>query len=158
MKRFRYSLQAVFTLRQREEQQALELYARALAERQQAITQLEEVHQAQAEWWSRWNREVSQGCSAGSLQQWQRCNYRLTEQERQAVAALNKCELAVNKSLQSVLLARQAREAVEQHLHRQKLAYARDLNRAEQSALDDLAQRRLLMPLQFGKHLSAARL
>jgi flagellar export protein FliJ len=141
MKRFHFSLQPLLTLRQRNEQSALEKYAQALLVRQRALEQVDIVHRKQSESWNRWRAEVKAGCAAAVLTQWHACERNLAEQRQQAEAALRQAELAVNQTLQQALATRREREAVEKHLQKEHRRYKVELNREEQKALDDLAHR-----------------
>ncbi len=149
MKKFHFSLQALLTLRQRSEQNALEAYARALLTRQQSLESLALANEEQAQWWVHRRKQLTQGCSAGALEQWRASDCTLTERRETAEAALGQAEVAVNQTLQAMLLARREREAVEKHLQRQRLNYQRELGREEQKNMDDLAQRRVLPALGF---------
>lgn len=143
MKRFHFSLQALLTLRQRAEQKALEKYASALLARQRALERADAVRHEQNEWWARRRQELAKGCSAGSLDQWCASNHNLNEQRKAAENGVAQAEVSTNQALQSMLLARRDREAVEKHLHRERERYQRALGQEEQKILDDMANRRV---------------
>lgn len=143
MKPFRYSLQALLALRQRGEQHALELHAQALMGRQLALDQLHAVRRVQEESWSRWRMEAGQPCTASVLIQWDLGNRTLSEREQSAEAAVRRSVVAVDQSLRKLLVARRDRQAVDNHMEKQRLAYKSEISRQEQKASDDLAQRRV---------------
>lgn len=143
MKRFRFSLEALLTVRRRAEQNALEKYASALLARQRNLELLGAVHREQSQWWARWRNDLSKGCSAGDLMQWRASDRHLSEQRQRAEAAVSQAELHVNQALQEMLVARRDREAVENHWHKQRSKYDFDLSREEQKGMDELAQRRV---------------
>jgi flagellar export protein FliJ len=144
MKPFRFSLQALLTLRRRAEQVALEKYASALLVRRQALEQCDQLHQEQSQWWARWRHELDRGCSGSTIELWHSSNEQLAERQRAAESALAQAELGMNQALQGVLLSRRDREAVEKHLQRQRAHYLREVGRDEQKQLDDLAHRHVL--------------
>jgi flagellar export protein FliJ len=149
MKRFRYPLQALLTLRQGSEQQALEKYAGALLVRQRALGRLEAICQEQQEAWQRWRAVLGTGCPAGLLAQSRAYDALLRERQEQAGAALRQAELATHQALEELLNARRQRQAVDKHLQRQRDRHHLEMGRAEQKALDDLAGRRLVPVLRL---------
>ncbi|MEW6302705.1 MAG: flagellar FliJ family protein [Verrucomicrobiota bacterium] len=142
MKPFRFALEALFTLRQRQEQSALEHYARMLLQRQQAMERLRardhELHEARRAFQQR----AADGCSAGRLAQEQRHCVRLDEQCRQAAAQLNAAERTVQQAHQAALHARREREFLERRRELQQMLHDRALARLEQKELDDLVNGR----------------
>lgn len=84
MKRFRFTLAALHVVRQRQEQEATELYAKALLERQKARDQLEVLGREQDMQAEETRREMSAGCPADRLRQRQVFHETL----RQAILAL----------------------------------------------------------------------
>jgi flagellar export protein FliJ len=141
MKAFRHTLAALLTLRERAEQKALERYASALHERRNALGTLHAVEREQNAWRGQWRAALSQGCSAGSIEQWRGSERSLLEQQERATRALALAESNLAQSFQAVLLARRDREALEQHLKRQRVVYQRALLHCEQNESDELAQR-----------------
>jgi flagellar export protein FliJ len=147
MKKFRFTLQALFTVYQQREQAALEAYANALTERREAARKVDEAERRCQEAWD-FNRErMVAGFSAVQLWQAQQyCVLARKAQERLA-EALRHTQRVVDRALETLLGARQSREAVEKYRARQHERYQRDYQRDEQKTIDDLAQQMNVMQL-----------
>ncbi len=141
MKPFRYTLQPVLILRQRQETQALEAYAHRLSARQRAANELTTVNQQVEAHTLHHRRVLTDGCTAGELEQLRGYHGRLEERRLVARNALLGTERAVSRSLKDLLLARQKREAMDQHRDQMRTQYDHTLNSEETKALDDLAGR-----------------
>ncbi|MDB6020533.1 MAG: Flagellar export protein FliJ [Pedosphaera sp.] len=142
MKPFHFNLEAVRTLRQRQEQKALEQYAQTLLARQQAVERLEsaqrELDAASLELADR----LETGCAASQISQANDYQRVVIKRRDESMIALGAAERRVNASLQAMLAARQQREIVDKFFDKQKATHQRDLARSEQKMLDDLAGRR----------------
>ena len=149
MKSFRFSLQAVLTLRQRQERFALEAYAAALLARHQAVARVKAVEQELAAAWSDLRRRQETGCPAAEMAQAMAFSQVLSRRRDEAVTALMAAERGVNLSLQNLLEARRQRETVDACHDKQRLAHQRNQTRQENRLLDDLAGRRFT-PLLAG--------
>ncbi|MBC8001044.1 MAG: flagellar export protein FliJ [Opitutaceae bacterium] len=149
MKSFRFSLQAVLTLRQRHERFALEAHAAALLARHQALARLEAAELELSAAWSDLRRRRDTGCSAAEMTQAGEFSQALSRCRDTATAALAVAERGVNSSLQNLLEVRRQREIVDACHDKQKLAHQRELARQESRLLDDLAGRRFT-PLLAG--------
>jgi flagellar export protein FliJ len=141
MKRFRFTLQAVLTLRQREEQAAQERYARALLQRQLAAQQLalaeEQLLRAQAD-----QRRLLNGASTAAKLATAHALVRAAgERHDHGVATLQHAERAAQQSLQAMLAARRAREAVERFQSQQRRRHDAATQREEQKLLDEFSRR-----------------
>lgn len=141
MRAFRYSLQALLSLREGRERKALEVYGDALAEREASLARLEEFRRAEQETWSGWKEQITKGCTAGAMIQWQACCRKMDELRAGAEAALDRSSRAAEDSLQEMLHARRDREAVAGHRDRQRAAFDKETGRSQQDELDDLGQR-----------------
>ncbi len=143
MKRFRFSLQPLLTLRRRREQAALEQYGRAVTARQEAV---ETLRVARAEWETicrvRTNLLAS-GAAAGDLAQAQAYCRAMEEAVAACELEVLRAQRVVEQTWQKLLEARRAREVVDKYRQRQRESYDRALQRDEQKTLDDLAQHRL---------------
>ena len=64
MKAFRFTLEAVRTLRQRQEQEAQEQYAQALLARQQALNRLDAVQRELNAGFAELRAQLAKGCAA----------------------------------------------------------------------------------------------
>jgi flagellar export protein FliJ len=145
MKKFRFTLQALFTVHQQREQAALEVYARALAERQEALKRLSDAErQCQEAWDFNRQRMISGAPAAHILQAEQHCALAKKAQERRTEVWLS-AQRAVDQALKTLLEARQSREAVDRFRERQQEHHRRETQREEQKNIDDLAQHTGLM-------------
>jgi flagellar export protein FliJ len=142
MKPFKFTLQALHTLRQRAENQALEAYATSLVDRARAAASLaaceQELDAAQATW----QQQVQSGCLAVHLARLASHREILATRRDEKLTLLGAAERRVNFALKEMLAARQQREAVEQLLARQRRNHKAAVDRDEQKFLDELAQRR----------------
>lgn len=155
MKAFRFTLQALSTVRQQREQAALEQYARALLERSQAVQQVgyaeNVLRVAQGDWQGR----VMVGCSAAEMSHWaEHCRDLATERDRR-VEQLGLAERKTQAALQAMLSARQQREVVEKVRTRQRQVHQVARQRLEQKFLDELGQRRVELGLSSALNPSA---
>ena len=149
MKSFRFSLQAVLTLRQRQERFALEAYAAALLARHQAVERVKAIDLELAAAWNILRRQQDTGCSAAEMAQAREFSESLSRRRNAASTALMSAERGVNLSLQNLLEARRQREIVDACHDKQKLVHQREQARQENRLLDDLAGRRFT-PLLAG--------
>lgn len=154
MKSFKFSLQALRILRQRQEQTALEEYTQTLVARERALSQLETVRQELALAWSEFHQKLSTHSPALQLAQMeaycQSVARRTLECEHAEKVARNVVHLAFTK----LVATRQAREVIEKFHDAQKRHHQRGILKQEQKALDDLAKQRarfsLLLELNHG--------
>ncbi len=143
MKSFRFSLQSLLTLRQREERTAMERYAQALLARQRAVEDLDAVSRELANVWLRCSTELMAGCRAGDVVRSHQHGQRMEGERQRFGLAVAAAERATDLALHGLLAARQAREMVDQHRGHQRVDHDRALNREEQRFLDDLVTRRV---------------
>jgi flagellar FliJ protein len=142
MKRFQFKLQAVLTLRQREEQLALEAYSHALQRRQLAAERLTEVERDLSEARRQWLNALADGCPAVRAVQLQAFCHSLEVCRKEREEAVHQADVDLNQTSHRLLLARQQREAVERYLERQRLEYEGQLRVEERKWIDDLVGRR----------------
>ena len=142
MKSFHFTLEAVLTLRQRQEQKALELYAQALLARQQALERLEAAQHRLNTAFEELRAQLAAGCTASAAAQAHEYQRSLAKRRDECTLALGAAERRVNAALQGMLAARQQREIVDKCFEKQKSRHGRETARAEQKLLDDLAGRR----------------
>ena len=145
MKRFRFSLQAVHTLRQRQEQVALEAYSRALRARQLARDRLQAVERELELAWAARRACQSQPAPAARLRAANEFCAFLDDQRLAAASHLRTAQQAVDAAWKKLVLARQRREAVEKYRQRQWREHQAATQRAEQKWLDEIAQRRAVV-------------
>jgi flagellar export protein FliJ len=136
MKAFRFSLEAVATMRRHAEQGALEQYARALLAHRKAVerlagtqAELDAAMEARRAAGSRTAAEYARG------QAWQsHLEHLVADQTTEVGATLR----GVNEANRLLMVARQRREVVEKVRQRRKAVYEAELRRLEQKALDEM--------------------
>ena len=139
MKAFRFTLEAVRTVRQLQENEALERYARALAARQMARDSLEAIQERIMDDFALMR------CAARAAQA-QNFHHSLEMTRRNGVAVLEQAECRVNAACQTMLAARQQREIVDVYCEKQRAAHLRLELREEQKLMDEFALRRVTAP------------
>jgi flagellar protein FliJ len=141
MKRFRFSLESVLTLRQRREQTALEQYGRAVSARQQAV---ETLRVARAEWETicrvRTTLLKSEAVAGELARAQEYCRAKEDNVARREQEAL-RAQRVVEQTWEKLLETRRAREVVDKYGQRQRESYDRSCQREEQKAIDEMAQR-----------------
>jgi flagellar export protein FliJ len=142
MKAFRFTLQAVQTLRHRQEQQALETYVHALLARQQAVERLESVREEIRRNQREMNRLLASPCAASPLAQVSQYERALEGRQAEQALALALAERRVHNTLQAMLAARQRAKMVGNLRDKQLDRHRRAEWREDQKLLDDLASRR----------------
>jgi flagellar FliJ protein len=142
MKAFQFSLEAVRTLRQRQENDALEHYSRALLIRQQAIDALDTAREQIQAHWGETRRLLSSPCPANQIRQLQDHGGVLERRQQECVAALRIAERGVNAASQLMLVARQQREIVDKFRDKQVAKHQRLEGLENQKLIDELAARR----------------
>ena len=142
MKPFRFTLEAVRTLRQRQEQLAMEQYAQLLAARQQILLRLDTIQMELQDCWRQLGRQLAQSCPASQAAQAHDYQRLLAQRRDEAIEALGAAERRVHAALQVMLAARQQREIVDKSCDKQKAHHLRHQSRREQKLMDDLAGRR----------------
>jgi flagellar export protein FliJ len=142
MKRFRFTLQALLTLRQREEHEALERYAAALLARRRAAEVLASVEDELARAATVLNKHLVEGALAADLARIQN-HYRTVESRYQeALDALKAAEQKIRPAHEGMLESRRQREVVEGCQEKQRERHSRDAMRIEAKLQDELAGRR----------------
>jgi flagellar FliJ protein len=141
MKAFRFSLQAILTLREEREQEAQRHYARKLRAAEVINTALEAVVQQLLLLGTEQNSRLQNGMPASDLERLG--NYRILLDERRA--RLNQdlalARQAADQAQAALLKATQDRQALEDYRKKLHRTYDYALARDEQKLLDDLASR-----------------
>ncbi|HEX3718722.1 MAG TPA: flagellar export protein FliJ [Verrucomicrobiae bacterium] len=142
MKAFRFTLEAVRTVRQRRENEALEKFAQALLARQVVLDLLESIDERIGQSRAQIRKLLTDGCGALEASQAYDCQSALEKRRDECVAALGQAERRVNAASQAMLAARQQREIVDIYCDKQKALYLRMEMREEQKILDEFSTRR----------------
>ncbi|MCX8154887.1 MAG: flagellar export protein FliJ [Verrucomicrobiae bacterium] len=156
MKKFRFTLQAVYVVRQQQERQALEAYGRCLQARQQAEQALAQARHNLEEAWRRRRELEAAGAPALWLMHGQHWCAMLEERCHHAEAALHHAREQTAAAWSRLAVARRQREAVEKLRHRQWHQHELALAREEQKQLDELATLRFLAQGDSARSLGAA--
>ena len=140
MKPFRFTLEAVATIRKRVERETLEAYAHSLGFRRRALAQLEAVQHDLEAAWTQMRQELC--CSASKMSQLRDYCQVLEKERARCAASLQEAERAVNQALQRMLAARRQHEVVDKFRGQQRAHYDRALGRETQKFLDELTTQR----------------
>ncbi|HTI70339.1 MAG TPA: flagellar export protein FliJ [Candidatus Limnocylindria bacterium] len=143
MKPFQFKLAALLTIRQKEEQAKLELYAKAMQTRQVALEARNAVERAVEVLRDEVRQSMRLGCSANVLSQFQGYGLRLSDDLRAANERLAATERSLAAALGQLQVARRGRETVEKFQERERAVYDREVLVEEQKLLDEMALRRI---------------
>ena len=149
MKRFRSRVTALRELRQRREDEALQVHARALRTRKAAEDRLQACLGALFQHHQDVQTDLMNGCPASRLAQ--QDGYRLLleqrwQESRQQVA---EAAAATEASLQALLQTRRDREVVEKFCAKELADHQREQLREDQKNLDEMALRRRVADLSY---------
>jgi flagellar export protein FliJ len=137
-----FTLQALLTLREQQEQKALQEYGRALTAQERAVSNLQSVREHLEDARKQFQHRMIEGCRANELWQLQTwCDSierRVVELEHTAQTARNNARLAFSH----LLAARHATGIIQKLCEEQQRRHRREQRRHEQKALDDLSHRR----------------
>jgi len=139
MQSFRFTLQAVRTLRLRQEQAALAHYLRAVQTHERDRNELRRTQLEQEAAWMRLRQGLPAGLSARQLSQLHAYSWTVEERRRAGEAAEQLSLALMTQAAQSLRLARRQREVVDKYYEKQKRTHDRRLQVAEQKLMDDLA-------------------
>jgi flagellar protein FliJ len=142
MKRFRFPLQAVMTVRAHAENKALEAFAQAQAEVQRILARQQAIqHEIDRNFGARTDL-LTKSVPSGEIQRLQQGIRVLQDALRRCLAELQKAE-AVQDEKKTVLLdARQKRQVIDKLYEKQLASHNAQALQAEQRALDDFATMR----------------
>ena len=142
MKRFRFSLEAVETVRARAAHDALENYARKLRARIVAEAALAKAELALAEHLEEWRRAMSHSFSPGDMLQNEHARVMLEAHRNERAKELREAAAAATQAYAGFQMARQKSEVVERFHSRQRREFNLGLLKEEQHFLDELAASR----------------
>jgi flagellar export protein FliJ len=141
MKAFRFPLQAVRTLRERQEQQALHAYAEALRQQQSADHALrranDELHQACDQWQQTLN-------SRAAVEQIEQIRCFCAFASGQKTACLDRLEAArtqARRAWEHLVVCRRQRSAVDRYYEKLHAEFVRRVEEIEQKESDEMGQR-----------------
>jgi flagellar export protein FliJ len=142
MKRFHFTLEALGTLRKRQEQRAMDAYAQSLASRTLVQERLAAVRRDLEACWLESRARLRDNCAATEMAQIHAYQQSLALREEAEKNSLALAEQRVDAALDVMLHARRQREIVDKFFEKQKALHRRELAQGEQKFLDDLAGRR----------------
>jgi flagellar export protein FliJ len=142
MREFCFTLEAVRTLRRRQEQVAVDEYVRRLLERQRATEAIAEVQRQLDTNRGELTRVLAEGCTAARAFQLNNYQRFLEKQREQRLVMLAQAEQRLGVSFQALLISRQQREVVEIYRKKQQARHQRMVLQEEQKFTDETAARR----------------
>ena len=145
MKSFKYSLQAVRTLREQQEQAALQHYGRALRAAEEATEKLLGVKQELEEAWAELQSRFAQPSTIEELSRAQAYSQTVELRRLECARHVEVAHRKVLESFQKLVTARQAAAVLNKHFENQRRQHQRQQRRHEQKVLDDLAGRQNLL-------------
>lgn len=145
MKPFHFSLHAVRTLRQRQEQQALDTFGQAVRERQLALDRQREAETRRVKAWRSLDELRLTGAPAFRINQMRGHLLVMDEEIQGCVKACATAQETANTAWEQLQDARQQLELVEKFFVRRRDEYERMLREEEQKQLDEMAGRRFAL-------------
>jgi len=142
MKRFKFSLQAVQTVRERSARNALEAYARALRDATEAECNLESAEQALKHQVDDWRRAMKKRFAPSEMLQHEHARTMLEARRNERAQQLREANKAVVAAQSAFQLARQKCDVVERFHDRQKREFNLTVLKEEQHLLDEMAASR----------------
>src|SRR5687768_6984829 len=135
MKAFKFSLQALLTLREQEEQAALHAYARKLSAQERAVSAFHAVEDELSQAWNNFHQRMENGSPAVDLAQLQRFCTSTEMRRREAENAARLARQEAQESFLQLLMLRQARSVLEKLAERELERYLKSKRRKEQKVL-----------------------
>jgi flagellar export protein FliJ len=145
MKPFKFTLEAVRTVREREEQRALHDYVATLRALEEARRRVEVVDEEMGRAWGEFRQSILGSCSAAEIARIGDYCEMLARRKRDLEASVQAARVLANRAFTRYLAAHQACTVVEKCYENQRDRHHRDRRKHEQKTLDDLAQRSLTL-------------
>jgi flagellar export protein FliJ len=143
MKPFKFTLQAVRTVREREEQSALREYVATLRALEEAKRRYEAVEEQILMAWDDFRQALQTDSSSVEITRVQDDCEMLQERRRELESALQAARQKANRAFTRYLAAHQACALVEQCVQNQSHRHEHERPKRQQKGIDDLAQRSL---------------
>jgi flagellar export protein FliJ len=142
MKPFRFTLEPLRVVRERQEREALERYGLALMEVNRCKAEVARIER-EMQWLQDESKlRLLKGSLSALIVQQQLYGTHLEECRKKALAEVADSEAKAKKAMQEMLLARREREIVDKFREKQRALYDRAMTLEEQKLLDELAGRR----------------
>lgn len=145
MRPFTFSLQAVRTMRQRQEQLALAAFGDAVRARQAAVDEQQRAERRLAAAFDQLTARQREGAPLYHLNQLRGHNQVLEQRLADCRAGCARAQDAANAAWDALQDIRQALELVDKLHLRQRDQYERELRAEEQKQLDEMSSRRWLL-------------
>ncbi|MEY2410419.1 MAG: Flagellar FliJ protein [Verrucomicrobiota bacterium] len=145
MKPFKYALQAVRTLREQQEQAALQEYGAALRTANQAADELASVRQEQDAVWEQLQAQFAGPGTAEDLVKLQAYSQTVERRRLHSENLLHLAQQHMEQQFIRLVAARQAAAVLEKHFQTQQRHHQHRQRRQEQKILDELAGRQNLL-------------
>ena len=142
MKPFHFSLQAVKTLRQRQEQISLEAFGRAVQARQEAMDLQHAKERELHAGWTQLEQLQMSGANSQDINQLRAHCHVLQQELTQAKQLTAASQEVANDAWEKLNESRQQLELVNKFYERRRDDYERELRQEEQKQLDEMAGRR----------------
>jgi flagellar biosynthesis chaperone FliJ len=142
MKKFRFSLEAVQTVRARAAREGLENYARKLHARLAAEASLAKAEAALAEHLEDWRRAMSHSFSPGQMLQHEHARVMLEARRNERAKELREAAAAATQAYAAFQVSRQKSDVVDRFHDRQRREFNLAVLKEEQHLLDELAATR----------------
>ena len=142
MKKFRFTLEAVQTVRARAAREALENYARKLRARLAAEANLAKAEAALAEHLEDWRRAMAQSFSPSQMLQHEHARVMLEARRNERAKELRDAAAAATQAYAAFQLSRQKSDVVDRFRDRQRREFNLGVLKEEQQLLDELAATR----------------
>jgi len=139
MKPFHFSLQAVRTLRQRQEQISLEAFGRAVQARTEAIEKQNGRERGLHQAWNQLEQLQMNGADAREINQFRAHCQSLQQALTHAQQLTSAAQQVANEAWEKLNESRQLLELVNKFYERRRDEYERELRQEEQKQLDEIA-------------------
>ena len=149
MKAFHFPLQAVLTVRENQENKALEAFGHAQANFHRVLLRHNSTRQALDEALEQRRQTQTRAASSQELQQLLQGLRAIQRRLRDCEAELEKAKTVVAARSRDLIEARKHREVIERVFEKQHTRHRIEAGRAEQKALDDLAALKSVGNLAF---------
>ncbi len=155
MKPFRFTLNAVRSLRERQEQQALDGYAKASLAHQQALSRMAIAQHDLEAAWTEARRKLAAGVPAPQIAQLQAYTRSVESRRKVCEESVAQSLCALNQAWQKFSTARQQREVMDRYHKTQKAQHDRLMQAEEFKMLDEIAARHAAVSGGIGSFLKS---
>jgi flagellar export protein FliJ len=139
MKRFKFPLQAVLTVRSNEERKALEAFSKAQAEVERIVSRKDAAQRQIDELFAKRQEVLTRPATAQDIHRMQNSVKALQLQLQQCNIELEKARIVLAQTSRALLDARQKREVVDKVFEKQLANYKTHAAQLEQKLIDDIA-------------------